>query len=292
MGHEFVVRLYDPTRDEATLRACFTALQDHEHDFAPDAPTGAELVDTYVPFMIERATTRDSRLFVAEAETAVVGFASALIRQRDEPDDLDERHVEVAELSVLPKWRSRGIGTQLLSAAEEFAHHVGIDALRIRVDVRNGGARRLYLRHGFSDAVVTMQKRLAAVVVETPPARLHHLALGARDVSNVAAFYRDVLGMTEVQRHLTDVGSVRSIWLRCSAGSVLMIEQTSADLRPVDGVGAGLFLLALQSSGRRRQQLEARLRGAGCPMDGTSEHTTYFRDPEGNRVAVSSYPLP
>ncbi|HHH11122.1 MAG TPA: hypothetical protein ENK23_03510, partial [Sorangium sp.] len=32
------------------------------------------------------------------------------------------------------------------------------------------------------------------------PRRLHHLALGARDVARMASFYREVLGLAELRR--------------------------------------------------------------------------------------------
>jgi len=118
------------------------------------------------------------------------------------------------------------------------------------------------------------------------PRALHHLALGARDVERVAAFYRATLGLGEVARHLDAGGALRSIWLR--AGEVvLMIERTSDELRHVDGVGAGPFLLAFDVSLDERAELESRV-----VVESRSEHTSYFRDPEGNRVALSHYPLP
>ena len=43
--------------------------------------------------------------------------------------------------------------------------------------------------------------------------KFHHLALGARDLERVAAFYRDLLGLPEVSRHREPGGRLRSIWL-------------------------------------------------------------------------------
>ena len=41
----------------------------------------------------------------------------------------------------------------------------------------------------------------------------HHLAIQARDVERVAAFYRVVLGLAEVKRWHRDDGSLRSVWV-------------------------------------------------------------------------------
>lgn len=118
------------------------------------------------------------------------------------------------------------------------------------------------------------------------PRALHHVALGARDVETVAAFYRETLGLVEVARHRGSGDELRSIWL-ASGGSLLMVERTAASARAVEGVGAGPFLLAFRVAPEERALLEAKL-----AIESRTEHSSYFRDPEGNRVAISHYPLP
>ena len=119
--------------------------------------------------------------------------------------------------------------------------------------------------------------------------RLHHVALGARDVERTAAFYRDVLGLPEVERHALDDGAVRSVWLDLG-GAILMVERTAEPPRQVSGVGAGPFLLALRVEKRERAALEERLAASGSPIEDRTSFTSYARDPEGNRVAISHHP--
>lgn len=120
---------------------------------------------------------------------------------------------------------------------------------------------------------------------------LHHIALGARDVSRVAAFYRDILGLTERTRHHYEDGRLRSIWLDLGCG-VLMIEHTADPPRHVEGVGAGPFLLAIRVADEgARAHLERACSDAGLPIEDRTTYTSYARDPEGNRVAWSTYPL-
>jgi catechol 2,3-dioxygenase-like lactoylglutathione lyase family enzyme len=119
--------------------------------------------------------------------------------------------------------------------------------------------------------------------------RLHHLALGARDVARVAAFYRDVLGLAEAARHHHDDGTLRSIWLDLG-GATLMVEATSEPARRVEGVGAGPFLLAIRVEASGRRALESALEAACAAIEARSEYTSYARDPEGNRVAISAHP--
>lgn len=121
--------------------------------------------------------------------------------------------------------------------------------------------------------------------------RLHHVALGARDVARVAAFYREVFALAEVARHLDDEGALRSIWLELG-GALLMVERTREPGREVEGVGSGPFLLAFAIRPEERVALEARLAAAGAPVESRTGYTSYARDPEGNRVAVSHYPEP
>ena len=119
---------------------------------------------------------------------------------------------------------------------------------------------------------------------------LHHLALGTRDVARLARFYTDVLGLPEVTRHLHLDGSLRSVWLDLG-GSLLMIEPTSEPPRMVVGVGAGPFLIAVAVSADERAGFEARVETFGAVIEARSEFTSYARDPDGNRIALSAYPL-
>lgn len=123
-----------------------------------------------------------------------------------------------------------------------------------------------------------------------PRARLHHVALGARDVELVAAFYRDLLGLRELARNLDPHGGLRSVWLDLD-GPVLMIERSRARPRRVRGVGAGPFLLAIAVDRLRRDAIERSLADSGVAIEARTVHTSYFRDPEGNRAAVSSFPM-
>jgi catechol 2,3-dioxygenase-like lactoylglutathione lyase family enzyme len=118
-------------------------------------------------------------------------------------------------------------------------------------------------------------------------ATLHHLALGADDVESLATFYRDALGLPEVDRHHYSDGGLRSIWLGLGAGSVLMVEPYEQDRPSVTHHSRGLFLLALQMDAARRSEIESEFE-----VEQRTEHTSYFRDPEGNRFAISDYPLP
>jgi catechol-2,3-dioxygenase len=128
------------------------------------------------------------------------------------------------------------------------------------------------------------------MVQRSAMSRLHHVALGAQDVERVAAFYRDHLALAECARHHHEDGTLRSIWLDMGA-AILMIEKTTEPPRRCD-IGAGPFLLAFRVVEADRARVEASLASAGVAVESRTAFTSYFRDPEGNRVAISHYPLP
>jgi len=117
---------------------------------------------------------------------------------------------------------------------------------------------------------------------------MHHVALGARNVGALAAFYAQAFDLRELERHLTETGELRSVWLQ-SDGVVLMIERSQAEARQVDGIGRGPFLLAFSMPPAGRAESEERVLAAGGQLETRSEASSYFRDPEGNRCALSAY---
>jgi catechol 2,3-dioxygenase-like lactoylglutathione lyase family enzyme len=111
---------------------------------------------------------------------------------------------------------------------------------------------------------------------------LHHVALRTSDVERLERFYGGVLGLPVVRRD----ASRGSVWLRLG-GAVLMLERAEAS---EPGVAAGnneLLALAVDD----REAWRAWLAGAGVRVEAETAHTLYFRDPDGRRLAVSSYPL-
>lgn len=119
---------------------------------------------------------------------------------------------------------------------------------------------------------------------------LHHVAVGTRDVEALATFYCRLLSTSEQRRQLDEQGRLRSIWLNLS-GTLLMIERAdaAATRAPVGGVGLGAFLLAFRADPSGRTAFEARAAELGAAIETRSPYTSYLRDPDGNRIAVSEY---
>jgi glyoxylase I family protein len=120
---------------------------------------------------------------------------------------------------------------------------------------------------------------------------LHHVAVGTRDVEALAAFYLRLLDTEEERRHFDEQGRLRSVWLNL-AGTRLMIERAAEEAaeRPREhGVGLGAFLLAFRADPSGRALLEARAQALGVAVEHRSQYSSYLRDPDGNRFAVSEY---
>ena len=121
----------------------------------------------------------------------------------------------------------------------------------------------------------------------------HHLAVFARDVERVAAFYRAHLALPELQRFHREDGTLRSIWLGVSsegaaAEGFLAIEAEAGEGGRGD---AGFSMLALRIAPESRAEVKAALLGAGIRIERETGWTMYLRDPEGNLIGLSHHPL-
>jgi glyoxylase I family protein len=120
--------------------------------------------------------------------------------------------------------------------------------------------------------------------------RVHHLALGARNVARVSEFYQEVFELPETARHQYADGTLRSVWLSAE-GTLLMIEfSDQPESAQAGSTRPGLFLIAFEVSAARRSLLEQRLEARGAHIERRTEFTSYTRDPEGNQVAISHFP--
>ena len=118
-----------------------------------------------------------------------------------------------------------------------------------------------------------------------PGLQLHHIALRALDPQQVAAFYHTILDLPELRRG-HDAQGLYSIWLGIGAHAILMIER--GDQKPTRNDGWEFVAFGIKSgdSAYWRDRLTQHL----VDIEGETDHTLYFRDPEGNRVGLSAYP--
>jgi hypothetical protein len=115
---------------------------------------------------------------------------------------------------------------------------------------------------------------------------VHHLALLTGDPVRLSSFYEGLLELERIAIHTDDAG-IRSVWLSLN-GPILMIERS--EIRDINGRSGAFHLLALRIESERAAYWRERLAHAGIAIESESAYTIYFRDPDGNRLGLSSYP--
>jgi catechol-2,3-dioxygenase len=100
------------------------------------------------------------------------------------------------------------------------------------------------------------------------------------DLPRLESFYAGLLGLTVLRRD----DARGSVWLDAD-GTVLMLERASPGEPAVSPDGKELLAFALDDAAAR-EAWRTRL-----VVEAETEHTIYFRDPDGRRVALSTYPF-
>ncbi|MCB9599909.1 MAG: hypothetical protein H6720_06075 [Sandaracinus sp.] len=80
------------------------------------------------------------------------------------------------------------------------------------------------------------------------------------------------------------------MWLALGDDAVLMIERADTGEPLPSAASMELVALAVPDDAARHA-VEARVLARGGVIEGRTAYTSYFRDPEGRRVGVSTYPL-
>lgn len=105
--------------------------------------------------------------------------------------------------------------------------------------------------------------------------KVHHIALRTRRRRALERFYGDVLGLPTIQR------TKRSTWLD-AGGTIVMIEARGHG--EPDIAKGSLELIAFAVSKRAHAALAKKV-----AVEAATELTSYFRDPDGRRVAISHF---
>jgi GNAT superfamily N-acetyltransferase len=156
-----VIRKYNSETDVQQLRDCVIELQNFEREIDPRMPSGEEIVDDYIVAMMFRCRMCEGQVLVADVDGEIAGYVTLL--NRVQSDDLDDGNLEfglVADLLVRKAYRGKGLGRELMAAAESFATEHGVRWLRVSVMAQNSAARKLYSSSGFSEIYVELEKDL------------------------------------------------------------------------------------------------------------------------------------
>jgi catechol 2,3-dioxygenase-like lactoylglutathione lyase family enzyme len=123
---------------------------------------------------------------------------------------------------------------------------------------------------------------------------VHHVAITVLDLVQAEYFYGVVLELPVQRRWFEADGTTpRSIWFALGQDSFLAVERVRRDVNVVtDSTKSGWHLLALGIQCDAREAWRERLQRLGFPCTEETAYTLYCRDPEGNRVGLSHWPIP
>ena len=109
---------------------------------------------------------------------------------------------------------------------------------------------------------------------------LHHVAFRTTDTEALVAFYERVVGLPRASV------SGNGVWL-LAGDVVLMVEARAADEGGPDETARDL--LAFRPASLSRAEFEPHLARHGVAVEDVTEHSVYFRDPDGRRLAFSDF---
>jgi GNAT superfamily N-acetyltransferase len=139
-------------------------LHRHQASVAPVVPDLETLSDSTSAAIVremyrEWLSGPDSFAFLAEETGRSVGYVVGFF---DEPHFMWEtgRIGHIDSFYVLPEWRGRGVGRQLMDAAYSEMRRVGVATVALEMVADNDLARTFYEREGFTATFVQMHRRL------------------------------------------------------------------------------------------------------------------------------------
>jgi GNAT superfamily N-acetyltransferase len=146
------VKIVSGTADRIPeLQPLWEALELH-HSKLPDVPSIRTLADSWEMRRRrygEWLADGSGRLFIAERDGRVVGYAMLTITDAPATWDVGSRAAEVETMSVLEVERSSGVGAALMDAALDAVAAEGVRAIGVGVVHSNVGGIRFYERAGF-----------------------------------------------------------------------------------------------------------------------------------------------
>jgi GNAT superfamily N-acetyltransferase len=137
--------------DIEAMADLLVSLFNQEADFAPDRAKQVRGLTLIL------SNPEIGRLFVARADGRVVGMVSLLFTISTA---LGQRVCWLEDMVVANQARGKGLGSQLLAHAIDFAEANGLGRITLLTDKVNQQAQRFYVRHGFALSEMTPMRRI------------------------------------------------------------------------------------------------------------------------------------
>ena len=162
MSGDFVIRPARPD-DEPTLVELEHASAIHHASVDPARWRVPSIDDIAAYRRKRRLADPDGGALVAEVDGQVVGVVELLLRGFTSESGAARIPIPSVDigLSVAPEWRSRGVGTALMRAAEDWSREHGARRVILDLAGANTGALRLYERLGYQIHGLLMDRDLS-----------------------------------------------------------------------------------------------------------------------------------
>ncbi|KAB1198842.1 MULTISPECIES: N-acetyltransferase [Haloferax] len=139
-----------------TLSDLWVELANGQRAFGSHLFAGANR--TPIRVSLARHITFDGVLVAHDESDDIVGFVMFEVESGTYEQDVTRG--TVSNLFVVPERRGEGVGSRLLSAAEERLRDAGAEVVGLDVMAANESARRFYRRHGYRPHRIELEKSI------------------------------------------------------------------------------------------------------------------------------------
>lgn len=155
------IRDADLSRDTAVLQRFIVGSNIYEGQFETDRRLDAAAGADYLPQLVDSATKKQGRIFIAEEAGAPIGWAVCYVNEHEPFVKEEERpYGYVSELYVEEVFRGRHIGRALLNACEDHFRTLGMKTVLIAALSANIRAVNAYRATGYTDYAINLRKIL------------------------------------------------------------------------------------------------------------------------------------
>jgi len=147
--------------DKAAALSFIDGSQRYEHGVEPNRRLDDTVAAEHFTLLCERIATNRGRIFVAERDGRVIGWAAFFVEQHPVFVTEGQRtHGYIAELFVEEHARSHGVGRALIESCETEARRLGLGHIMIGVLAANTRAADVYARAGYTPYSSELRKFL------------------------------------------------------------------------------------------------------------------------------------
>jgi ribosomal protein S18 acetylase RimI-like enzyme len=155
------IRDADLSRDKPALLRFIFGSNVYEAQFESDRRLDEACAEEFLPELLERAQSKQGRVFVAEEAGVPIGWAVCYVNQHDTFVRVEERpYGYVSELFVEEAARGLHVGRKLLNACEDHFRALKVATVLIGALSANTRAMNAYKAAGYADYDVNLRKVL------------------------------------------------------------------------------------------------------------------------------------